>query len=88
MLLRIIILTIYVFTFLNALMFVGISVYPSVHAYILIFQSEIDDRPGIHWAEALDGFIPAVVFIIFAIGIGKLFVPDIKILRKIQISRL
>ncbi len=86
--LRIIILVICVFTFLNALMFVGMSVYRSFHAYALIFQGNIGERPGVHLAEALDGFLLAVVFIIFAIGIGKLFIPDIKLLQKIQISWL
>ncbi|MCG2462321.1 YqhA family protein [Flavobacteriaceae bacterium F89] len=88
LLLRIIILIICVFTFLNALVFVGISVYHSVHAYTLIFQGRMEDRPGIYLAEALDAFLLAVVFIIFAIGIGKLFIPDIKILDKIQITWL
>lgn len=87
-LLRIIILIICVFTFLNALMFVGISVYRSIHAYILIFQGKIEDRPGLHLAEALDGFLLAIVFIIFAIGISKLFIPEIKILENIKIPWL
>ena len=88
LLLRIIILVICVVTFLNALVFAGLSVYRSVHAYLLIFHGKIEERPGIHLAESLDGFLLAIVFIIFAIGIGKLFIPDIKILKNIQIPWL
>lgn len=88
LLLRIIILIICIFTFLNALMFVGISAYRSVHAYVLIYQGKVEERPGVHLAEALDGFLLAIVFIIFAIGIGKLFIPDIGLLKKIQIPWL
>ncbi len=88
LLLRIIILIICVFTFLNALMFVGISAYRSIHAYILIFKGKVEERPGIHLVESLDGFLLAVVFLIFAIGFSKLFIPDLKILRNIQIPWL
>jgi|26BtaG_2_1085354.scaffolds.fasta_scaffold00001_389 uncharacterized membrane protein YqhA len=88
LLLRITILIICVFTFLNALVFVGMAVHRSIHAYVLVFSGRIDERPGIDLAEALDGFLLAMVFIIFAIGIGKLFVPESKLLKNIQLSWL
>lgn len=86
--LRITISIICVFTFINALVFVGISVYHSVHAYTIIATGSMADRPGIYLAEALDTFLLAMVFIIFAIGIGKLFVPDSKLLKKIHLDWL
>ncbi|QAA80412.1 hypothetical protein EI546_01105 [Aequorivita sp. H23M31] len=86
--LRITIFVICVFTFLNALVFVGISVYHSIHAYLMIIEGHMENRPGIYLAEALDAFLLAIVFIIFAIGIGKLFFPDSKLLMNIQFSWL
>lgn len=86
--LRVIILIICVFTFLNALVFVGISVFRSFEAYVLFFNQNVEARPGVELAEALDGFLLAVVFIVFAIGIGKLFIPDLRLLERIQISWL
>jgi len=88
LLLHIIILIICVFTFLNALVFVGISVYRSIHAYLLIIQGKIEERPGVHLVESLDGFLLAIVFLIFAIGFSKLFIPGQKLLRNIQIPWL
>ncbi|HUH28935.1 YqhA family protein [Gelidibacter sp.] len=86
--LRFAIAVICIFTFLNALVFVGISVYHSIHGYTIILSGNMAERPGVHLAEALDTFLLATVFIIFAIGIGKLFVPDNKLLKKIQLSWL
>jgi len=86
--LRLIILIVCVFTFMNALVFVGISVYRSIHGYIMIFQGQLNNRPGVHLVESLDGFLLAIVFLIFAIGFGKLFMPDMKLLRNIQIPWL
>lgn len=86
--LRIPVFIICIFTFLNALVFVAISVYRSVHAYSLVFTGQIDKNPGIHLGEALDGFLLALVFIVFAVGVGKLFIPDNKLLMKIQLSWL
>jgi uncharacterized membrane protein YqhA len=88
LILRIIILFICVFTFINALMFAGMAVVRSFHAYQLIFKGDIEGRPGVHLAEALDSFLLAIVFIIFAIGIGKLFIPDIRLLQNIKIAWL
>lgn len=88
LILRITVLIICVFTFLNALAFVGISVYHSINAYGMFLNGEMDKRPGIHLAEALDAFLLAMVFIIFAIGMGKLFAPDTILLRKIHLPWL
>lgn len=88
LLLRIIILLICAVTFLNALVFVGISTYRSVHTYITLIQGKGEERPGVDLVESLDGFLLAIVFLIFAIGFGKLFIPESKLLKNIQISWL
>jgi uncharacterized membrane protein YqhA len=69
------------FIFLNSLFFIGIGVYKSIHAYILIVQGRIEERPGVFIAESLDSFLMALFFLIFAMGISKLFLPN-KILIK------
>ncbi len=88
LILRIIILLICVFTLVNALVFVGISIYRSVHAYELVLHGAVDERPGLHLVESLDGFLLAIVFIIFAVGFGKLFFPENVLMKQIQISWL
>lgn len=88
LLLRSIIILTCVITLLNAIMFVAISAYRSVHGYILIVQGKIEERPGVHLVEALDGFLIAIVFLIFAIGFGKLFLPDHRLMRSVQIAWL
>ena len=85
---RTIIIVTCTFTILNAIMFVAVSVYRSIHAYIIVFQGKIEERPGVHLVEALDGFLLALVFLIFAIGFGKLFLPDHRFLRSVQIAWL
>jgi uncharacterized membrane protein YqhA len=69
------------FVFLNSLFFVGIGVYKSAHAYILIAQGRLEERPGVFIAESLDSFLMALFFLIFGMGISKLFLPN-KILIK------
>jgi len=66
---------------INALAFVGLSIYKSILAYILIVQGRIEERPGIYIAEALDGFLVALVLLVFTIGIGKLFLPNTQFIK-------
>jgi len=87
-LLRIIILLICAVTFLNALVFVGISTYRSLDTYLILIQGHLEERPGADLVESLDGFLIAIVFLIFAIGFGKLFVPELRFLKNIQIPWL
>jgi NADH:ubiquinone oxidoreductase subunit 3 (subunit A) len=58
---------------INSLVFVYMAIDKTVHAYILLFQSGIHERPGIHLGESLDGFMLAIFFIIFAVGILNYF---------------
>jgi uncharacterized membrane protein YqhA len=60
---------------LNCLFFIVLGVYKSVNAYILFGQGRMEEKPGIMIAESLDNFMIALFFIIFSIGISKLFLP-------------
>src|SRR5215204_3977080 len=72
---RIAILIIVSLIFLNSLFFIFVGVYKSIHAYILLAQGRIEESPGVFIAESLDSFLIALFFLIFAIGIAKLFLP-------------
>lgn len=72
---RIIVAGIVAIMLLNSLFFAGIAMYKTVHAYIQVFSGGLEERPGIHIAESLDGFMLALFFIIFSVGIAKLFLP-------------
>ena len=61
--------------FLNGILIIVIGIYKSVHAYSLVAQGRIEEKPGIHIAESLDSFLVAIFFMIFSIGISKLFLP-------------
>lgn len=64
------------FVFLNSLFFIGLGAYKSFHAYMLIAQGRVEERPGVFIAESLDSFLMALFFLIFAMGISKLFLPN------------
>lgn len=61
------------FILLNSLVFIGLAVYRSIYAYILIAQGKMEERPGVYILESLDAFLIAIFFLVFAIGIAKLF---------------
>lgn len=73
---------------LNSFLFIGISVYRSVHAYILVAQGKMEERPGVHLAESLDGFLIALVFIVFSMGVAKFFVPNSGFLKGYELPWL
>jgi uncharacterized membrane protein YqhA len=66
---------------LNSLFFIVVAVYKSVYAYVLLAQGRIEEKPGIMLAESLDSFLVALFFIIFSLGISKLFLPDSKLIK-------
>ncbi len=68
--------------FANSLFFIGIGVTKTVHAYTLIAQGRLEERPGIFIAESLDSFLMALFFLIFSTGIAKLFLPDSIFIKK------
>jgi len=64
------------FILLNSLVFIGLAVYRSIYAYILIAQGKMEERPGVYIMESLDAFLIAIFFLVFTIGIAKLFLSD------------
>ncbi|NNF35786.1 MAG: YqhA family protein [Saprospiraceae bacterium] len=74
---RWIILIVVIFTVLNAIAFLFIGVASSVEGYIAIFSGDGGQElnPGLTILDALDDFLTALVFIIFAMGIAILFLP-------------
>lgn len=74
-------------TFINALFFFGLGVYHSVLAYIGIFTGELA-HPGIVLVEAMDRFLIGFVFIIFSVGLAKLFLTKFKFLDKYELPWL
>lgn len=69
-----------VFLLLNALVFVIAGSVQSIHGYIEFiefgFSPGEGKRPGIHLLEGLDMFMVAMVFLIFGLGIARLFIFD------------
>jgi uncharacterized membrane protein YqhA len=63
------------FTLVNAVAFVGMGIYSSVTGITNALNGELHTGvyPGLMLLESLDLFIVAVVFIVFALGIAKLF---------------
>jgi uncharacterized membrane protein YqhA len=86
--LRITIFIICIVTFLNALVFTAVAVIHSFTGYHKLFIGDLEDRPGINLVESLDGFLLAIVFIIFSVGFGKLFLPENKVFQKIDLDWL
>jgi len=43
--------------------FIVVAMYKSVHAYILVAQGRIEEKPGVVIAESLDSFMVALFFI-------------------------
>jgi len=85
---RIAIIVIVVLIFFNSLVFIGLGVYKSIHAYILIAQGSFEERPAVHIAEALDSFLISLFFIVFSVGISKLFLPGITIFKSYDLPWL
>jgi uncharacterized membrane protein YqhA len=85
---KILILGIVSIVLLHSLFFVSIAVYQSIHAYILLAQGKLEARPGVHIAESLDGFMLALFFIMFSLGIAKLFLPSANFLGKYNLPWL
>jgi uncharacterized membrane protein YqhA len=72
---RFIILLGVIFTFINSAVFMIAGVVDSIHGYSLFIKHGIsaEYRPGLHLLNALDMFLVSIVFMIFALGIMKIF---------------
>ena len=73
---------------LNVLAFIGMGIYKCVLAYISLFNNGMEDHPGAKLAEAFDSFLIALFFIVFAVGIARLFLPGKNFLNSYELQWL
>lgn len=68
------------FLMINALVFLVVGVVECFNGYLgfirMGFEVTETERPGIHLLDALDFFMVALVFMIFGLGLGRLFLFD------------
>lgn len=68
------------FLLVNTLLFLISGAVQSYHGYMEFISNGFhlggDTRPGLHILEGLDAFMIALVFMVFGLGIAKLFVFD------------
>ena len=65
-----------IFTFLNSIFFLMTGVIESLHGFKIFFKKLRTGEPiliGIYFMESLDRFLVSFVFMIFSLGIYKLF---------------
>ncbi len=74
-------------TFINALFFFGLGIYHSILAYIGILSGELS-HPGVDLVEAMDRFLIGFVFIIFSVGLAKLFLTKYEFLSRYELPWL
>lgn len=86
--LNIAILVVVFITFINALVFFGLGIYYSLTAYLDIIQGEVNSHPGIVMIESLDRFLIGFVFVIFSVGLSRLFLSDAKFLDTYELPWL
>lgn len=63
--------------FINAVFFLGVGVYKTIEGYsqlINAISTHVWNYPGRHIAEALDAFMLSLLFVIFGMGIYRLFI--------------
>jgi len=88
-LLNIAILLVVFITFINALVYFGLGAYYSFTAYADIIMGRAEDNhPGIVLIESLDRFLIGFVFIIFSVGLSRLFLSDANFLKGYELPWL
>ena len=87
-LLNIAILIVVFITFINALVYFGLGVYYSFTAYVDIIMGRSENHPGIVLIESLDRFLIGFVFVIFSVGLGRLFLSDTTFLKNYELPWL
>lgn len=87
-LLNISILIVVFITFINAMVFFGLGIYHSVLAYIDIVHGHWDKHPGVVLVESLDRFLFGFVFIIFSVGLSRLFLSETIFLKNYELPWL
>ena len=69
-----------IFTLINSLCFIAMGVSRSIKGYRAYFNADFlnvkQHHPGIYLFEALDAFMISLVFMIFAMGVARLFIFD------------
>jgi uncharacterized membrane protein YqhA len=87
--LRVVIIVVVVVTFINALVFFGLGVFHSVQTYWnLILGTAGEHRPGLAMVESMDRFFIGFIFIIFSVGLSKLFLPQSLVFKKLDLPWL
>jgi uncharacterized membrane protein YqhA len=86
--LRVVILVVVVITFINALVFFGLGVFHSLETYWNLIWGTTVERPGLAIVESMDRFFIGFIFIIFSIGLSKLFLPQSIIFKKLDLPWL
>lgn len=72
--LRYLVIVIVIFSFLNSLVLMFLAAKRSIHAYgIVFFNVKGDKPPGIEILESIDLFLIGLVFLIFSLGLTKIF---------------
>ena len=75
---RFLVVVIVLFTFINGLVLIFLGALKSLHAYSMIFfNKEGDKHVAIEILESVDLFLVALVFIIFSLGLTKLFLGNV-----------
>ena len=72
--LRFIYLIAVVITFINSLFFLFTGIRYAYHGYKEVIYQNTGTKPGIHFVESLDAFMIAWVFLIFSLGMMRIFI--------------
>jgi uncharacterized membrane protein YqhA len=64
-----------IFTLLNSIFCLAAGVISSIHGYTIFYNQGLNgaERPGVYLLEGLDLFLVSMVFLIFALGIIRIF---------------
>lgn len=62
--------------FINFLFTVGMGVYKTAHAFMVLVDHGANAKPGLEIVESLDLFLVGLVLLIVSLGFMKLFHPD------------
>lgn len=72
--LRYLVVIIVIFTFINSLILIFLAAKRSVHAYGIVFFNMKNEKPApVEILESIDLFLIGLVFLIFSMGLTKLF---------------
>ena len=71
--LRFVFLVAVVITFANSIAFLYLGVRNAFHGYVILFEQNSQERPGLHFLESLDMFMVSLVFLVFGFGMVRIF---------------